>query len=78
MPAESDYHNLFSPEIESVEEFLQPFKMQNGEKLDAAGDNSSKRARILANALPTIVLTDFQRRLKPKLLTENTKNWKDI
>ena len=38
MAAESDYRNLFSPEIESVEEFIQRLKMQNGEKLDAAGE----------------------------------------
>ena len=60
MPAESDYCNIFSPEIESVEEFIQRFKLQNGEKLDCAGDNSSKRARILANTLPTVVLADIK------------------
>ena len=59
MPVESDYHNLFSPAIESVEKFITQFKMQIAEKLDAASDNSSKHARILTNALPTVILTDI-------------------
>ena len=67
-----DTRNLFSPEVESVEEFLQRFKLQHGDKLEAAGDNRAKKARILANALPTAILTDIQRRLKPKLLTDST------
>ena len=67
-----DTCNLFSPEVESVEEFLQRIKLQHGDKLEAAGDNRAKKARILANALPTAILTDIQRRLKPKLLTDST------
>ena len=61
--------HLFSIEIESVEEFLERFKLQNGDKLDKAGNDGFKKARILANSLPTSVVTDLQRRIKPKLLT---------
>ena len=64
--------HLFSIEIESVEEFLQRFKIQNGYKLDKAGNDDSKKARILAKSLPTTVVTDIQRRIKPKRLTDTS------
>ena len=37
-----------------------------------AGNDGFKKARILANSLPTSVVTDIQRRIKPKLLTETS------
>ena len=64
--------HLFSIEIESVEECLERFKIQNGDKLDKAGSDGFKKARILANSLPTRVVTDIQCRIKPKLLTETS------
>ena len=64
--------HLFFIEIEPVEEFLERFKIQNGDKLDNAGNDSFKKARILANSLPTSVVTDIQRRIKPKFLTETS------
>ena len=64
--------HLFSIKIESIEEFLQRLKTQNGEKLDKAGNDCFKKAIILVNSLPTSVVTDIQRQLKPKLLTETS------
>ena len=64
--------HLFSIEIESVEEFLERFKMENGDKLDKAGNVGFKKAIILANSLPTCDVTDIQRRIKPKLLTKTS------
>ena len=63
---------LFSIEIQSVEDFLERFNIQNGDKLDKTGNDGFKKARILANSLPTSVVTDIQRRIKPKLLTETS------
>lgn len=68
----SDNSKVFHPEVESVEEFVQRFKLQNADKLEEAEDNPSRRAMLLANALPIDVLTDIQRRLKPKKLVEAT------
>ena len=50
--------HLFSIEIESVEEFLERFKIQNGDKLDKSGNDGFKKARILVNSLPTSVVAD--------------------
>ena len=64
--------HLFSIEIESVEEFLQRFKLQNGEELDKAGNDGFKKARILSNSLPSSFVTDIQYRIKLKLPTETS------
>ena len=72
MPSNSDSRKCFSPEIESVEEFIQRFKLQNFEVLEEANNDPHMCAMILANSLPTSVLTDIQRRLKPMLLTAAT------
>mgnify|MGYP000660460455 CR=1 FL=1 len=62
----------FNPSVESIEEFIQRFKLQNYEKLNSANNDNKKKAMLLANSLPVQVLTDLQRRLKPTLLTEAT------
>ena len=67
-----DSNKTFHPDIETVEEFLQRFKLQNAEALDKAGNDSKKKAILLANCLPIAVVTDVQRRLKPKMLTDAT------
>lgn len=72
MSSSSDNLKVFNPNLETVEEFLQRFKVQHYEVLLKAGENSTKRAMHLANALPVNILTDIQRRFKPKLLTEAT------
>lgn len=68
------YSKVFHPEVENVDEFLQRFKLQNSIALNAAKSdkNPNNCATILANALPINILTDIQRRLKPKLLTDAT------
>ena len=62
----------YSPEIETISEFLERFAVQNKDALGTAGDDSQKKAAILVNSLPTTVITDLQRRLKPKKLSEAT------
>ena len=61
----------FQPDIESVEEFLERFKVQNFQKLSSIKDDKQK-AMLLANVLPVDILVDIQRRLKPKKLSEAT------
>ena len=61
---------VYQPEIESVTEFLQRFKVQNATVLEGATD--SKKAAILCRSLPVPVITDVQRRIKPTLLTAAT------
>ena len=56
----------------SIEEFLERFKIQNGDKLDKAGNDGLKKARILVNSLPTRVVTNIQCQIKLKLLTETS------
>ena len=68
----NDNSKAFHPDIESVEEFLQRFKLQNAVELEKAKDNSNRQATLLANSLPINVVTDIQRRLKPKLLSTVT------
>ena len=63
----------FNPDIESVEEFLQRFKVQNATKLSAlTKDDGKLKAMYLANCLPVSILTDVQRRLKPTKLEDAT------
>ena len=68
---ENEY-NFFQPEIETVEEFIQRFQVQNAEKIIQVEDDQKKKAMILAQALPVKILTDIQRCIKPKLLTDST------
>ena len=63
---------MFHVDIETVEEFLQRFKVQNYDALRKVSKDESRSAMLLANALPVHVLTDMQRRLQPLLLTECT------
>ena len=68
------YSKLFHPDKETVEEFIQRFKLQNSVALRAATDEEGQLtgAILLANALPLDIITNIQRRLKPILLTAAT------
>ena len=63
---------VFHPDIETIEEFLQRFKLQNYETLHRYRNDETKKAMLLANTLPIAVITDIQRRLQPKLLQDAT------
>ena len=65
-------HNfkVFQPDIESVEEFVQRFKLQNNLLLKSAQTDELLKASYLASALLVNVITTIQRRIKPKLLVE--------
>lgn len=61
---------VFKPEMESVDEFLERFKVQHFQQLAACKpEDVGKKAMLLACALPVDVLTSIQRKLKPTLLT---------
>ena len=62
----------FSTEQETVQEFLERFKVQCSEQLLKAGQNDRRKATILIKALPVSVITDLQRRIKPTLLSDAT------
>ena len=62
----------FDPQIETVTEFIERFKVQSAEPLSKAGSDSQKRASLLVKALPISVVTDLQRRIKPTLLSAAT------
>ena len=69
----SDSNNkIFQPDLESVSEFLERFKLQNHTILEEKKEDNKSRAMLLANALPVDILTDIQRKLKPKKLSETT------
>lgn len=69
----AEFNNkMFQKDVETVEEFIQRFKLQNRDALVAAADNPMKKAALMANALPIPILTDIQRRLQPKPLLEAT------
>ena len=70
----SDTNNkIFKPELESIEEFLERFKLQNFTTLaNLKPEEKSKKAMLLANSLPVEVVTDIQRKLKPTLLSAAT------
>ena len=64
---------IFKPEMESVEEFLARFKVQNWSVLNALKDNEvQKKAMLLACALPVDIITSITRKLKPTELPDAT------
>jgi len=70
MDSSSSRH--FNPKLENVDEFFERFELQNKAALRKGGDDTSVAAELLANALPTNVITDLQRRLKPRTLSSAT------
>ena len=63
---------VFNPNLETVLEFLERFTVQSADLLLQAGGDGVKKASILVKSLPVNVITDVQRRLKPKKLSEAT------
>ena len=53
---------LFSPEIESASEFLERWEVQNYTQIVEFEKDAKSKAMLLANSLPTDVLTDIQRK----------------
>lgn len=70
--SDKEYSKNYNPAVETVEEFLQRFKLQNADKLVKNEKEPQNLAMHLSNCLPTTILTDLQRKLKPKLITEVT------
>ena len=62
----------FLPDKETIQEFLQRFKVQNSEKLNHADTSAREKAAILVRALPVHVVTDIQRKIVPTELTNAT------
>ena len=66
----------FDPESENIDEFMERFKIQCADSLTEAGADDKKKARLLIKNLPVAIITDLQRRIKPKNLSEAT--YKDV
>lgn len=62
----------FDPQVESISEFVERFKIFNSESLAKAGANEQKKAAIFIKCLPVDVITNLQRRMKPIKLSEAT------
>jgi hypothetical protein len=62
----------FNPDIETIVEFIERFKVQCSDLLEKAGDDGLKKAAVLVKSLPVSVITDLQRRIKPVLLSAAT------
>lgn len=68
----SNHSAQFHPELETIEEFLERFKVQMSDQLTQAGDDGQKKAAVLVKSLPVDVVTNLQQRLKPVLLSKAT------
>ena len=69
------YSKCFHPDLETVDEFITRFKLQNKAALAAAeaeGGDASVPTILFVNSLPVKVLTDIQRSLKPATLADAT------
>lgn len=62
----------FNPQVETVVEFIERFRVQCADLLENVGDNEKKKAAVLVKALPVNIITDLQRRIKPGLLSDAT------
>ena len=62
----------FDPEVETMCEFLERFQVQCSEQITRADQNEIKLSAILIKSLPVNIITDLQRGLKPKKLSEAT------
>ena len=60
----------FDPESENIDEFMERFKIQCADVLEGAGEDDKKKAGLLIKNLPVSIITDLQRRIKPKKLSE--------
>lgn len=63
---------VFKTDVETVEEFIERFKLQNRQALHKARNDSLTRASLLANSLPVEILANIQRRLKPIPISDAT------
>ena len=62
----------FNPNAESVDEFIERFKVQCSDVLEKADGDDLKKAAVLVKALPVNIITDLQRRIKPVKLSAAT------
>ena len=70
-------NRIYKPELETIEEFLRRFKLQNYATLEAIPDDQPRRkAALLACAIPVEIMSDIQRKLIPKTL--DTATYDDI
>lgn len=65
----TNYSKCFNPKLESVDEFIARFKLQNKKALAA---EDSDGATLIANSLPINIITDLQRRLQPISINDAT------
>ena len=65
-------NKMFQSDLETIEEFLERWKIQNFTALSKIDEKNSEEERImlLACALPVEIVTDIQRKLKPTVLSK--------
>ena len=62
----------FDHKIETISEFIERFQVQNTDAIAKVGDDGLKKAALLIKCLPVITVTELQRKLKPKKLSETS------
>ena len=67
--ATSSNFAVYDPKAELIEEFIERFLVQNNDALAAVENQPLKKAAILVKSLPVNIITDLQRKLKPKKLS---------
>ena len=58
---------MFDPELKTISEFLERFSVTNEDILGSADTFDKNKVSLLIKSLPIQIVTDFQRRIKPKL-----------
>ena len=67
----SDFQcDQFDPSVETIDKFLQRLQCQMADSFRKARNDSVRQASILLKCLPTRIITDLQRRIAPKRLTD--------
>ena len=63
---------VFNPELETIQEFFQRFRVQLSEQLHKLRNDDTRQAALLLKCLPVSTVSEIQRRLAPTLLTDAT------
>ena len=67
---------FYDPKQENIDEFIERFAVQNADAIAKVAEDPLKKAQLLVKVLPTNIVTNLQRRLKPTKLS--TAKYDDI
>ena len=70
--ATSANSSFYDPKLENIDEFIERFAVQNADAIAKVATDGLKKAQLLVKVLPTNIITNLQRRLKPNKLSEST------